>query len=98
MQKLRHELRDMCTIEFSLNSQYCHSTQGTVMGYWPNPHSAVAAESGDGPIVLALAPTRELAVQIQQECIKFGSSSRIKNTCVPASPCRRLACSLCALS
>ncbi len=42
------------------------------------------AESGDGPIVLVLAPTRELAVQIQQECIKFGSSSRIKNTC--ASP------------
>ena len=41
-----------------------------------------SAESGDGPIVLVLAPTRELAVQIQQECIKFGSSSRIKNTCV----------------
>lgn len=40
------------------------------------------AERGDGPIVLVLAPTRELAVQIQQECIKFGSSSRIKNTCV----------------
>ena len=38
------------------------------------------AESGDGPIVLVLAPTRELAVQIQQECMKFGSSSRIKNT------------------
>ena len=43
------------------------------------------AESGDGPIVLVLAPTRELAVQIQQECIKFGSSSRIKNTCVFSS-------------
>ena len=40
------------------------------------------AEPGDGPIVLVLAPTRELAVQIQQECQKFGSSSRIKNTCV----------------
>ncbi|KFM28219.1 DEAD-box ATP-dependent RNA helicase 20 [Auxenochlorella protothecoides] len=37
---------------------------------------------GDGPIVLALAPTRELAVQIQSECLKFGSSSRIKSTCV----------------
>ncbi len=42
--------------------------------------SLVRAESGDGPVVLVLAPTRELAVQIQQECIKFGSSSRIKNT------------------
>eukprot|EP01101_Sappina_pedata_P000749 TRINITY_DN1093_c0_g2_i3.p1 TRINITY_DN1093_c0_g2~~TRINITY_DN1093_c0_g2_i3.p1 ORF type:complete len:619 (-),score=270.76 TRINITY_DN1093_c0_g2_i3:3-1859(-) len=39
-------------------------------------------ERGDGPIVLILAPTRELAVQIQTECSKFGSNSRIKNTCV----------------
>jgi ATP-dependent RNA helicase DDX5/DBP2 len=37
---------------------------------------------GDGPIVLILAPTRELAIQIQQECNKFGSSSRIKNCCL----------------
>ncbi|MCJ1243227.1 ATP-dependent RNA helicase dbp2 [Trapelia coarctata] len=38
--------------------------------------------TGDGPIVLVLAPTRELAVQIQQEITKFGKSSRIRNTCV----------------
>ncbi|GAV29398.1 RNA helicase [Pichia membranifaciens] len=37
---------------------------------------------GDGPIVLVLAPTRELAVQIQKECSKFGKTSRIRNTCV----------------
>ncbi|KAJ1864536.1 ATP-dependent RNA helicase dbp2 [Coemansia sp. RSA 2703] len=37
---------------------------------------------GDGPIVLILAPTRELAVQIQTECNKYGASSRIRNTCV----------------
>lgn len=37
---------------------------------------------GDGPIALILAPTRELAVQIQEECTKFGKSSRIRNTCV----------------
>lgn len=37
---------------------------------------------GDGPIVLVLAPTRELAVQIQMECSKFGKTSRIRNTCV----------------
>ncbi|OQE28206.1 hypothetical protein PENFLA_c005G08293 [Penicillium flavigenum] len=37
---------------------------------------------GDGPIVLVLAPTRELAVQIQAEITKFGKSSRIRNTCV----------------
>lgn len=37
---------------------------------------------GDGPIVLVLAPTRELAVQIKEECDKFGQSSDIKNTVV----------------
>jgi len=37
---------------------------------------------GDGPIALVLAPTRELAVQIQQECTKFGASSRIRNTAI----------------
>lgn len=37
---------------------------------------------GDGPIVLVLAPTRELAVQIQQESTKFGASSKIKSTCI----------------
>lgn len=37
---------------------------------------------GDGPIVLVLAPTRELAVQIKEEADKFGRSSRIKNTCL----------------
>lgn len=39
-------------------------------------------QPGDGPIVLMIAPTRELAVQIQQEANKFGASSKIKNTCV----------------
>jgi len=39
-------------------------------------------ERGDGPIVLILAPTRELACQIKGECDKFGYSSNVKNTCV----------------
>ena len=39
-------------------------------------------QQGDGPIVLVVAPTRELAVQIKEECDKFGRSSEIKNTCV----------------
>lgn len=34
---------------------------------------------GDGPIVLVLAPTRELVEQIRQQCSQFGASSRIKS-------------------
>jgi ATP-dependent RNA helicase DDX5/DBP2 len=37
---------------------------------------------GDGPIILVMAPTRELAVQIKGECDKFGRSSDIKNAVV----------------
>jgi len=36
---------------------------------------------GDGPIVLIMAPTRELAIQIQEEANRFGKTSNIKNTC-----------------
>ncbi|KAG0991645.1 hypothetical protein G6F57_004003 [Rhizopus arrhizus] len=39
-------------------------------------------QPGEGPIVLILAPTRELAVQIREQCDKFGATSRIKNTCL----------------
>ena len=35
-----------------------------------------------GPLVLVLAPTRELAQQIQQVATDFGSSSYIRNTCI----------------
>jgi len=37
---------------------------------------------GDGPICLVLAPTRELAQQILTVAKEFGSSSRIRSTCV----------------
>jgi len=37
---------------------------------------------GDGPIALILAPTRELAQQIQQVCHEFGANARVSNTCI----------------
>lgn len=37
---------------------------------------------GDGPVALFLAPTRELAVQLADECSKFGNVSGIRNTCI----------------
>lgn len=43
---------------------------------------AASSVQGDGPIVLVLAPTRELAVQIQQEAMKFGSRANIRITCI----------------
>jgi len=39
-------------------------------------------ERGDGPIALILAPTRELAQQILTVAQDFGSSSKIRSTCV----------------
>eukprot|EP01029_Cantina_marsupialis_P010320 TRINITY_DN2346_c0_g7_i1.p1 TRINITY_DN2346_c0_g7~~TRINITY_DN2346_c0_g7_i1.p1 ORF type:complete len:546 (+),score=200.88 TRINITY_DN2346_c0_g7_i1:40-1638(+) len=39
-------------------------------------------QQGDGPIVLVLAPTRELAQQIEAECVRFGKSSQCKATCL----------------
>lgn len=37
---------------------------------------------GDGPIALVLAPTRELAQQIQQVASDFGNTSYVRNTCI----------------
>ncbi|XP_037907783.1 ATP-dependent RNA helicase dbp2-like [Hermetia illucens] len=39
-------------------------------------------QRGDGPIALILAPTRELAQQIQQVANDFGSCTHVNNTCI----------------
>ncbi|KTG01428.1 hypothetical protein cypCar_00005538 [Cyprinus carpio] len=39
-------------------------------------------ERGDGPICLVLAPTRELAQQVQQVAAEYGKASRLKSTCI----------------
>ncbi|CAL1682681.1 unnamed protein product [Lasius platythorax] len=38
--------------------------------------------NGDGPIVLVLAPTRELAQQIQEVANSFGETAAVRNTCI----------------
>ncbi|XP_033335700.2 uncharacterized protein LOC117225946 isoform X1 [Megalopta genalis] len=38
--------------------------------------------AGDGPIALILAPTRELAQQIQEVANSFGESAGVRNTCI----------------
>ena len=47
-------------------------------------------QHGDGPIALVLAPTRELAIQIKEECNKFGFSSRLRTTCIYGGVERRI--------
>lgn len=37
---------------------------------------------GDGPVALVLAPTRELAQQIQQVASDFGNAAYVRNTCI----------------
>uniref|UniRef100_A0A336L092 RNA helicase n=2 Tax=Culicoides sonorensis TaxID=179676 RepID=A0A336L092_CULSO len=44
--------------------------------------SQAPLKRGDGPIALILAPTRELAQQIQKVAIDFGYKVRINNACV----------------
>ena len=39
-------------------------------------------QRGDGPIVLVLAPTRELAQQIQVQAEKFGSICKLRTACL----------------
>ena len=57
------------------------------MTCWPicdNHAQATRKDPRGGPTLLVLAPTRELAVQIKAEADKFGRSSGIRNTYVPA--------------
>ncbi|GAY68236.1 hypothetical protein CUMW_262550 [Citrus unshiu] len=42
----------------------------------------VLRNQGEGAIVLVLAPTRDLADQIQEEAFKFWSCASVINTCV----------------
>ncbi|KAI3637218.1 hypothetical protein MIR68_004924 [Amoeboaphelidium protococcarum] len=45
-------------------------------------NAQAAIKPGDGPICLVLAPTRELAKQIEEEFRRFGKSTGLKSTCL----------------
>lgn len=57
-------------------------TLGYILPAIVHINSQPQLQRGDGPIALVLAPTRELAQQIQQVASEFGSSSYVRNTCV----------------
>ena len=57
-------------------------TLGFVMPAIVHINNQSYLKPGDGPIVLILAPTRELAQQILTVAKDFGSSSRIRSTCL----------------
>lgn len=45
-------------------------------------HNQDIVQPGDGPIVLVLAPTRELAMQIDAQCKKFAAPCKIKSLAI----------------
>ena len=48
------------------------------------PTRAIAGQSGwlPAPVALVLAPTRELAMQIQEQAVRFGKAHSIRSVCV----------------
>jgi len=43
--------------------------------------SQTMIKRGDGPVILVMAPTRELAVQIEEQCKTFANISQLKSMC-----------------
>lgn len=80
--------------DFALNSGVSATGSGKTLAFVLPAMIHIMAQAplspGDGPIALILAPTRELATQIQAEAAKFGRSSEIRTSCayggVPKAP------------
>lgn len=63
---------------------YCRSgkTLGFILPALVHILNQPKLQRGDGPIALVLAPTRELAQQIQKVVFEFGRSSGVRSTCL----------------
>ena len=56
---------------------------GKTIGFLlPSFHQITRTQGAANPQILVLAPTRELATQIQDEAQKFGKSLKVRSTCV----------------
>lgn len=53
------------------------------------PAPSPPGEAGEGPIVLVLAPTRELACQIRDECTRYMRGSKLNCVCLYGGASRR---------
>jgi len=66
---------------------------GKTLGYLLPGLVHIAAQPpvrmGDGPVGLVLVPTRELAIQIQLEAMKFGQAAGFREACVYGGVSRR---------
>ena len=59
-----------------------HVNAQDVLQVSPQTHLIPIYQRGDGPIVLVLAPTRELVMQIEQQAKKFASACKISSLAV----------------
>eukprot|EP00927_Polykrikos_kofoidii_P049982 TRINITY_DN4394_c0_g1_i1.p1 TRINITY_DN4394_c0_g1~~TRINITY_DN4394_c0_g1_i1.p1 ORF type:complete len:787 (+),score=119.46 TRINITY_DN4394_c0_g1_i1:57-2417(+) len=66
---------------------------GKTLGYLLPALVHIAAQpplrAGDGPVALVLAPTRELAIQIQLETMRYGEAVGVMDACVFGGTSRR---------
>ena len=66
----------------SLTSNFVGKTCGFLLPAFHGLLRSLKDRKRGPPGVLVLAPTRELACQIEAECVKFGKSSNIRSVCV----------------
>lgn len=73
-------------IELILFRFNCNFSSGKTLGFILPAIVHILGQSkgdrGDGPIALVMAPTRELAQQIQEVANQFGISSGVHNACL----------------